>query len=315
MNPIVSVLILTYNHKRYISEAIESVLQQKTNFEFEILIGDDCSTDGTRSIVEGFQKQYPEKIQLINSITNVGSIRNEKRLMDAAIGKYIALLEGDDFWINPMKLQKQVDFLEENQEYGLVHGDVNHYYEKSGKIVRSINKTAGNLIPTGSIFNSLLCPDPFFIKTATTCFRRDLVVKYFDYDLFVQNDWQLSDLALWMDISFHSKVHYIDEVHATYRLLNESGSRSKDINKKIYFNQKLLDLKCHYVDKYQQDESLKLEFENRYYRSLLLLSRKIKNKNLLGQIRSYFKRYPSHLNSKEKIYLSLIGIKTFELKL
>src|ERR1700690_2758382 len=109
--PLVSVKMITYNHAPYITRAIEGVLQQKTTFPFELIIGEDCSTDGTREIVFAYQKKYPDIIRVITSDKNVGMNINGLRTIKAGKGKYIALCEGDDYWHNPEKLQKKVDFL------------------------------------------------------------------------------------------------------------------------------------------------------------------------------------------------------------
>lgn len=112
----VSVTMLTYNHERYIAQAIESVLMQKVNFEYELIIGEDGSIDNTPSIVSSFQDRYPHRIRLLLSEKNLGVIRNSRRVMEACRGEYIAHLDGDDYWTSPDKLQKQVDFLDTHPE-------------------------------------------------------------------------------------------------------------------------------------------------------------------------------------------------------
>lgn len=113
----VSICCVTYNHERYIVQAIESFLKQQTNFEYEIIIGEDCSTDRTREIVRKLKKIFPTIIKVITSENNVGAKQNFTRIQKVAKGKYIALCEGDDYWIDPFKLQKQVDFMESHSEY------------------------------------------------------------------------------------------------------------------------------------------------------------------------------------------------------
>jgi len=107
--PIVSVCSITYNHEKYISEAIDSFLMQETDFPFEILIGEDCSTDGTRKIIDAYIEKYPNIIKLITAENNVGMIQNIKRTFEASIGFYIAFCEGDDYWTDTKKLQIQID--------------------------------------------------------------------------------------------------------------------------------------------------------------------------------------------------------------
>ncbi|MDT2833546.1 glycosyltransferase [Vagococcus carniphilus] len=120
---LVNVLMITYNHEKYIEKAIRSILKQKTSFKFNIIIGEDCSTDETRKIILNIQKEFPEKIKLLLHDKNIGSKKNLQSVEKLCNAPYIAILEGDDYWINPNKLQNQIDFLVNNPVYsGCVHG-------------------------------------------------------------------------------------------------------------------------------------------------------------------------------------------------
>ncbi|ANT64609.1 Putative glycosyltransferase EpsE [Prosthecochloris sp. CIB 2401] len=119
-SPLVSIRTSTYQHVKYIGQCIEGVLMQKTNFPIEYIIGEDYSTDGTREIVLEYARKYPHVIRVITADYNVGAKANGRRCENAIRGKYVALCEGDDYWTDPYKLQKQVDSLEENPEYGMV---------------------------------------------------------------------------------------------------------------------------------------------------------------------------------------------------
>lgn len=132
MPPLLSVVTITYNHAPYIAKCIEGVLMQQVNFPMEFIIAEDCSTDGTRAICEEYAQKYPDLIRLITSETNVGANPNELRAMKAAKGKYIAYCEGDDYWTDPLKLQKQVDFLESHPDYSVCFH--NRMVERNGKI-------------------------------------------------------------------------------------------------------------------------------------------------------------------------------------
>jgi glycosyltransferase involved in cell wall biosynthesis len=116
---LLSVCCVTYNHGAFIAQAIEGFLMQRTTFKYEILIGEDCSTDGTAEIVRDYALRYPEKIILVTSASNVGANQNVARVIERVRGMYIALCDGDDYWTDPNKLQKQVDFLEKNPEYAI----------------------------------------------------------------------------------------------------------------------------------------------------------------------------------------------------
>jgi len=114
--PKVSVLLITYNHEKLIAQAIDSVLMQKTTFPMEVVIGEDCSTDGTRAIVRSYAEKYPELIRPILPEANQGPFQNVMRTLNACRGEYVAGLEGDDYWTDPDKLQIQADFLDHHPE-------------------------------------------------------------------------------------------------------------------------------------------------------------------------------------------------------
>jgi glycosyltransferase involved in cell wall biosynthesis len=121
--PLVSVHIITYNQKPYIARAIEGALQQQVRFATEIIVGDDGSTDGTREIVLRYQRKHPGLVRAITSDRNLGAHHNSRCVREACRGKYMALCDGDDYWTDPGKLQKQVDFLEAHPAYSLCcHG-------------------------------------------------------------------------------------------------------------------------------------------------------------------------------------------------
>lgn len=137
-NPVVSVCCITYNHEPYIVQAIEGFLMQKTNFPIEIIIHDDASKDKTAQIVKQYAEKYPELITPIFQTENQYSKRQggilNRFVFSKVRGRYIALCEGDDFWTDPYKLQKQVDFLEANPDYTFSMGRVDVLTQKTGKI-------------------------------------------------------------------------------------------------------------------------------------------------------------------------------------
>lgn len=123
--PLVSIRTSAYNHSAYIRQCIEGVLSQKTSFPIEYIIGEDYSSDGTREIVFEYAQKYPNIIRVVTADYNVGMSANGRRCIEKCRGKYMAICEGDDYWIDPYKLQKQVDFLESNPEYSMCFHNVN----------------------------------------------------------------------------------------------------------------------------------------------------------------------------------------------
>jgi glycosyltransferase involved in cell wall biosynthesis len=262
---------------------------QETDFPFELVIGEDCSTDGTREIVFDYRDKYPDRIKVVTSDQNVGAIENAKRTILACKSKYFASCEGDDFWSDPHKPQKQVDFLEANPHYGLVHGDVNHLYQENVKTIEAYNKTNKIKIPEGDIFEDLMVPS-HIVKTFTTLCRKELIDKHFDFRVADERGWRLFDLPLWLEISRHSKVHYMDEVLATYRLLGESASRSKNYLSLYHFHQSVWDVRLYYLEKYACSESTGNIIYKKYFSSLIkdgyaISDRKISRKGMRGILR------------------------------
>lgn len=120
VKPLVSVALVTYNHGPYIARALDSIMEQRCDFDFEVVVGDDCSTDATRAIVEIYMRRYPGQVRLLHRETNLGSQRNVAETLKACEGEYIAYLDGDDYWTHPKKLQRQYNALFDNPEAPLV---------------------------------------------------------------------------------------------------------------------------------------------------------------------------------------------------
>ncbi len=159
----VSVAMITFNHEKYIREAIEGVLMQKTNFQYELVIGEDHSTDGTREICCEYASLNPGIIRILPSDTNLGIMLNFSRTLRECSGKYIAICEGDDYWTDPTKLQKQVDFLNANPSFvGCFHNTEERYEDgilssflyvklKYAQSISFNDLSYANLMPTCSL--------------------------------------------------------------------------------------------------------------------------------------------------------------------
>jgi len=269
---LVSVLVTTYQQVDFIKDCIEGVLMQITNFPIEIIIGEDQSTDGTREICIEYAENYPDKIRLFlrNRATSLlysekGNIRryfNGIWTRMSATGKYIAWCEGDDYWTDPYKLQKQVDFLETNDDYGLVHTCANSNVH--GKIqVLSPNKKVSN----GYVFESLLKND-FYISTLTAMARRDLLVNI----NYINKNWKMGDYPMWLEVSLVSKIMYLPELTATYRVLNESASHSMNKKKQFEFFKSTQDIKDFFIEREAVNEETVQNVRSQYYNYLLTFS-------------------------------------------
>ncbi|MCL5282115.1 MAG: glycosyltransferase [Planctomycetes bacterium] len=242
--PLVSVQIITYNHQPYIAQAIEGALQQQTSFPFEILIGEDCSTDGTREIVFDYQRRFPTRIRVITSDRNVGAYANQRRVHAASSGKYLAICDGDDFWHDPRKLQLQVDYLEARPEYSLVHTDADWLVQATGQLIPSWHKTSGHVMAQGDIYEDLLVDNQ--IMTCTVCVRKEQLDRF-------PNDPALDGLAIvadyprWLLLSMVSKIGYLDISTTTRRELVHSISKSPDPARKLAFFLEMYRIREHFM--------------------------------------------------------------------
>lgn len=256
----VSILIVTYNHEKYIVEALDSVLIQQVDFDYEIVIGDDCSTDNTRSILIGYQNKHPGKIKLLLRERNLGFYGkyNFFHTFNACQGQYIAMLEGDDYWTAPDKLQKQVDFLDTHPECSFCfHASKLVFEDGSGR--KPILHVPPEIKPFYTIEDVLGKRD--FIHTASTMFRRGLFGEF--------PEWFLSpgpgDCVLYILCGQHGKIGYIDEVKSVYRIHKEGIWSSKGLIQRLLIQIELLRTIDAYLN-FHYDKIIKSTISSFYYR-------------------------------------------------
>lgn len=296
----VDIITITYRHEKYILECLESVAKQKTSFPIFHHVYNDHSPDNSDFIIKNC-KNTNTNYNLIykKNAVNIGPLQNIRTALQNSQSKYITILEGDDYWADPYKLQKQVDFLENNPEYGLVHSNVNHFNESTGKLSTDFNKNTS--IPSGDIYDYLLLPS-HAIKTMTVCFRRDLFEKYYLNNPNILNkDWFLIDLSVWLMLAKHSKIHYINEVAATYRLLPESMSRTKNPKKLYEFHEKIHAIRHWYIETYGANEDLKNIVSINKFKSRLFDALLMNDKQLFTNSKEKLKNLNYKLTLKEKL--------------
>lgn len=216
-NMMVSISCTTYNHVAYIHQCLDGFLMQKCNFNYEILIHDDASTDGTIDIIKEYQEKYPEIIKPYIQKENQWSqgVRgmNAKYNFSRAKGKYIAMCEGDDYWTDPLKLQKQVDFLEANEDCSLVYHRVQIYDEEEKFFSEEIlNKSL--TIQKRTIEELALKGN--FIHTPSVLFRNNLILPERLFKLTV------GDYVLWFLNGEKGKLGYLPDQMAVYRFSEKS---------------------------------------------------------------------------------------------
>jgi len=205
--PKVSVVTVCYNQEQYIEEALRGFINQKTDFPFEVIVSDDKSTDKTPEIIARYAKEYPDIIKPILRKQNLGVVKNNIETLKATTGKYVALCEGDDYWTDPTKLQRQVDFLDKHPDYAVVFHPVRVFFE--GDVQPEAIYPTGDDRPKSFTVKNLLKRN--FIQTNSVMYRRPK-----SYD-------DMPDNILPLDWYFHlyhaqfGKIGFIDRVMGAYR--------------------------------------------------------------------------------------------------
>lgn len=242
---LVSVACATYNQKAYIRQCIEGFLIQKTDFPFEILIHDDASTDGTADVVREYEAKYPDKIKPIYQTENQyskGVKISPTYQYPRARGKYIALCEGDDYWTDPLKLQKQVDFLEAHPEYGMCYTQCVSYRQNTGKFDRTPwggpNESLESLLRMNTV------------PTLTVMFRADLLRAYVAEIRPHERDWLMGDYPMWLYFAGNSKIKFLNSTTGVYRVLSDSASHASAWQQRIRFIDSTWDIQRFYIERY-----------------------------------------------------------------
>ena len=221
--PLVSIVCITYNHEKYIKQCLDGFFMQKTNFDFEILIHDDASTDKTADIIRLYEKKYPGIIKPIYQLENQYSkgVNPGNLLYPLASGKYIAVCEGDDYWTDPMKLQKQVDFLEVNSDCSLCfhasksirNNNPKDYILHSPKEIPLYNKFEMKHVILGG---------GGFMATNSMLFYREHIL---DRPAWMETT-PVGDFPLMLLLASKGTIGYIDDVMSVYRVLSSQTSWS-----------------------------------------------------------------------------------------
>lgn len=215
--PVVSVQMLTYQHARFLVEAIEGVLAQRTNFPIELLIADDASTDGAGDIARSYQRAHPEIVRIVTGPANIGARANRRRVARRIRGEFVAFCEGDDYWIDTLKLQHQVDYLRAHPEAGAVHTDFDHIVMRGGhwRCLRNFQKHrhADGGTPTGHVFSTLLRGS--FVQTCTLCVRADIDREFLAN--FLKDSYPVGDWPLSIFVAEKHEIGYLPRSTAVYR--------------------------------------------------------------------------------------------------
>ena len=227
--PLVSVIVCTYNQEQWIRQTLDCILRQNTDYPFEIVIGEDRGTDGTRTICEEYARDF-ENVQLVAQDHNLGVTANWVNCVKHSSGKYLMTCAGDDFWHNPNKIQIQADYMEKHPECVACHTDIDMLNVVSGQCIASYKRNKGITIPQGRIQKEILSGKDN-ISAVTLCMRKSCIDKYVPLDKYVELQFPREDWPTLLILSAYGDIMYISESTATYRVGQESITRTSDYEK------------------------------------------------------------------------------------
>ena len=256
--PLVSIHCLTFNQAPYIRQCLDGFVMQKTNFPFEAIVHDDASTDGTAEIIKEYAEKYPNIIKPIlekdNQYTKIGFSGIEQLMAEKEQGKYIAICEGDDYWTDSRKLQKQVDFLESHPNYGL-------HYTQAYQLNQQTGEKSIGWAKQSDFEHAILTDSP--IITLCACYRKELLD---DYETVVQpkKDWLMSDYPKWLYIAQKSNILFDPAITGVYRQLTESASHSTDVEKQIRFSLNAHSIRTFFARKFNVKHLLPIIHKNEF---------------------------------------------------
>lgn len=289
---LVSVCFICYNQAAFIRQALDSALAQKVNFSWEMIIADDLSTDGTREIVLDYQSSHPGLIRVLPRDSNLGPAKNFMDLINSARGKYIAYLEGDDYWTLDTKLQQQVDFLEEHSSFAICFTDsLETYSEDMSDTANHLFGGSGNQTVTSA--NELIFRN--YIQTSTVVFRNKLFEKFPDW----YADLKVGDWPLHLLNAQYGAIKFLPVVSAVHRNHSSGVWSSRNVLSRIYETISMFDKLERYTS-FDKLSNFKRARSNIYLSSVKYHLRK---GDLVKAIRNLFRGvyiYPMNLLNRKK---------------
>lgn len=299
-SPKISVSVLTYNQETTIGRTLDSILNQKTDFKYQIIIGEDASIDKTRTICEHYASRFPEKVFLLPAAKNKGMLRNLVDVYSYCDGDFIAGCAGDDWWQNPDKLQMQVQYLIDTPTCVMVYTNYDIYRARENKTIH--NALGSSSISTSHITDKLL--RGWFLPSLTIMYRRTML-SHINFDEYIRKGYMAEDLPMFLTFSLHGSIDYIDVSTSTYTASAGSLSHFDNACKMESFFLNMLDIKYDFIKLNPQSTNItKVELEEIYDHLLLNGAFTLKDRKMV-------KKYARKLSQKsinEKLKVSICSI-------
>lgn len=271
-----SVALITYNSEEYIEQTLVSLLKQRCTFNFEIVVGDDCSTDKTFEIIQLYKHKYPEILNIKKNSVQQGILENFKSTIDRCTGKYVFNFDGDDIVKSEYAFQKIINVFNNNPNLGFVDSGYDKFFESQNKTKFYVNKhtiRASKKQYRDYIFLGRIIP-------IGTCFNRELLYKYVDFETYINKKITIEDYPTLVDMTANCDFDRIDESLFIYRIHNKSYSYNDGFDRFYFLRIQMLNLFNHFKTKYNFNDKLCKVYEQRHYKMLLHLAGSHQKKDL-----------------------------------
>lgn len=297
---LLSVHLITYNNEQHIESTLQSILKQKVNFDYEIIVGDDCSTDSTLDIINTYAAKHPNLFKVHKNETQLGILKNFKTTLDKCTGVFVFDIAGDDTLKTSNALQKMVNAFKNNNSLGFIDSGFDSFHEESKttkdfqnnfiiNCSKDVYKKAlllGEIIPIGH------------------CYRKEFLYKYVDFKGYMKRNITIEDYPILVDMIMNTPFERINESLHIYRVHKDSHSHQQNIQEQIFQSNQMSELFNFFSKKYGFSKKIKDKFSNNHYKTLLYYARisnnsemakavykKIKQKSLKDRIRFLASQY------------------------
>lgn len=284
----ISVGVITYNQETTIRQTLDSILCQKGDFELELVIGEDCSPDGTYAICNEYAQRYPDVVKLLPNTKNLGIMANFARVMRACTGGYIGMIAGDDYWCNQLKLQKQLEYFRAHPDVGVVTTSGYRNYVLRDEMVPGIAPL--NPIDDGNVkkfYFSSSYPGGVYAMPLSLLIKRNVLQKV-DFDEFVKRGFPVEDYPMQAILAQHCKWGHINDLCVVYRVYKESATFiSFDHPKYLQYHRGLANIRRYLNELFPDDacfsEAWLQEYE--FYKEFLLYLHRMEYKKAKELVR------------------------------
>lgn len=304
-----SVHLITYNNEKYIEATIKSILKQKVNFNYEVVVSDDCSSDDTFAIIENYKNRYPKLFKVFKNESRLGILKNFKSTLDKCIGDFVFPLAGDDFLKHENSLQKMVNVISKDVSLGFIDCGFDKYHENSNKTIDFANKES-ILLKKLDYKKAILLGK---ISPIGICFNRLLLLKHVDFTTYINKDITIDDYPTLVDLVMHTNFKRINEPLVVYRIYDDSFSHQRDFEKQYFLANQMKSLFDYFSNKYNFDNNLIKNYTKVHLKQLLFYAGFFENENLGKDIFSKIeskslKDYIHYWASQNKFFRKLVSL-------